>query len=128
MEQLLRLTVICIISVGVSLLIKKNQPEFSFILGTCTAIFSLYCVFKLYQQLDQYFMRWKSLISVSTDYFIPLLKCFGISVISQFGVNLCKDAGHSAVACGLELCGNLAAVCCVLPLINHLFSLIEDLL
>lgn len=128
MEYIVKLIAVCVVSVCVSLLLKKNQPELSFILGTCTAMFCLFCVVDLYRQISYRLEQWESLIALSGEYFIPLMKCLGISIVSQFGVNLCKDAGQAAVASILELCGNVAAMCCVLPLIDHLFTLIEEIL
>ena len=110
------------------MLLKKNQPELSFVLGTCTALFSLFCVTDLYQQVSARIYQWQSVVVLSGEYFLPLMKCLGISIVSHFGVNLCKDAGQAAVASGLELCGNMAAMCCVLPLIDHLFTLIKEIL
>lgn len=128
MEYIIKLIAVCVVSVCVTLLLKKNQPELSFILGTCTGIFVLYCMVDLYQQISVHLEQWERLIALSGEYFIPLMKCLGISIVSQFGVNLCKDAGQVAAASGIELCGNMAAICCVLPLIDHLFALIEEIL
>ena len=128
MEYIAKLIAVSVISVCVSLLLKKNQPELSFIIGTCTAIFTLFCMFDIYQQISQRLEQWECLIALSGEYFVPLMKCLGISVVTQFGMNLCKDAGQAAVASGLEICGNMAALSCILPLIDHLFSLIEGIL
>lgn len=127
MEVVLQLTSICIVSVCFSLLLKKNQPEVAFLLGTCTVLFLLFRIGEIYRQMMQYIEQWKSLIILSDEYFKPLLKCLGVSLVSHFGVNLCKDAGYSAIAGGLELSGNMACVWCIIPLIGHLFSLIEGL-
>ena len=128
MEYIAKLIAVSVISVCVSLLLKKNQPELSFIIGTCTAIFTLFCMIDIYQQISQRLEQWERLIALSGEYFVPLMKCLGISVVTQFGMNLCKDAGQAAVASGVEICGNMAALCCILPLIDHLFSLVEGIL
>lgn len=128
MEYIIKLIAVCVVSVCVSLLLKKSQPELSFVLGTCTALFCFFCAFDLYRQISDRIEQWEGLIALPGEYFIPLMKCLVISIVSQFGVNLCKDAGQAAVASILELSGNVAAMCCILPLIDHLFTLIEEII
>ena len=128
MEYVLKLTIICVISSLFSLLLKKTQPESAFLLGTCSVIFSTFCVLEIFQQIRDQFDQWKTILCFTSEYFTPLFKCLGISIVSNLGVGLCKDAGQSAAASCLELCANFAAIWCMLPLINHLFSIIEDLI
>lgn len=111
-----------------SLLIKKSNPELALLLGAAAAIFCMFAAVRLCQQIGQQIQQWNRLTLLSGTFFVPLIKCLGISVVSQLGTNLCKDAGQSAAAMGLEICGNAAAAWCLLPLVNHLFTLIEELL
>lgn len=128
MEYIIKLSLICIISGVFSLLLKKTNPEMALLLGTCTVIFSFYCFTDLYYEVSNQLKQWQDNLMFPKEYFVPLVKCLGIAIVTQFGINICKDAGQSAVAMGLQLCGNVATALCILPLLDHLFSIIEGLI
>lgn len=128
MDYILKLTAVCVITVIFSQLLKKNQPEMVLILGTCITIFSLFWIIDIYHGFVIRFKKWEYIVDLLNDYIMPLIKCFAISVISQYSVNLCKDAGQGAVASCLEVCSNIAVIWCVAPLFEQIFAIIEDLL
>jgi len=128
MENILKLTAVCLITVIFSQLLKKNQPEMALILGTCVAIFSVFWIVDLYHGFVMRFKKWEYIMNLTNDYIMPLMKCFAISVISQYSVNLCKDAGQGAVASCLEVCCSMAIIWCIAPLFEQIFAIIEELL
>lgn len=128
MEYIIKLTAICIVAGIFSLLIKKINPEFSLLIGTCTAVLCLYFCVHFYCFIIEQFNEWQGLVLLQKEYFAPLMKCLGISIVSRMGVGLCKDAGQTAAATGLELCSSAASVYCLIPLINHLFMILENML
>lgn len=128
MEYILKLFAICVTAAVFSLTIRKTNPELSLLLGVATAILCIISVVDLFHIINEQLEKWNESTMISYAFFIPMIKCLGISVLSQFGINICKDAGQSASAMALELCGNTAAVWCLLPLINQLFDLLEDML
>ena len=128
MEYILKLSAISIIAATFALIVKKTNAEIAFILGTCTAVMVIFCSLNLFYELIAQLKRWEESLSISFSYFMPLLKCTAISIISQLGSNLSKDAGQNAVAVGLELCGNFVSAICLIPIIEQLFSVIRNLL
>ena len=128
MEYILKLSAVCIVSATFTLLIKKVNSEIALLIGTCTAIFCVFSAIEIYREIDQYLQQWQTLSMLKREYFVPLFKCLGISIVSQLGCNVCKDAGQSAVAAALDFCGNIGCVLCLLPLINHMLNLLKSLL
>ena len=125
MEYIIKLSAVCIIASVFSLVIKKVNPEFSLLLGIFTSVFCLFCIIKMYNSFLNYIRDWLRIVNIETEYFKPLLKCFGISVISKFTTGVCKDAGQTSIASVLELCCNIASVWCLIPLIQHLFDIFK---
>ena len=128
MEYIIKFTAICITAAIFSLVIRKNNPEFALMIGAAVAVLCVWGAIELLQSVYAQIEQWLDTSLLDEEFFAPLIKCLGISIVSQFGVGICKDAGQSAASAGLELCGNMAAVWCLLPLINYLFRLIEDML
>ena len=128
MEYILKITAVCIIAAVFSLVIRKSNPEFALLIGVAVALLCIWGVIELLQAVSQRIHQWLDASLMEQEFFVPLIKCVGISIVSQFGIGICKDAGQSAAAVGLELCGNITAAWCLLPLIEHLFRMIEDML
>ena len=60
--------------------------------------------------------------------FGALLKALGIVLIGRITADLCKDAGESAIASGVELAVKTAVLLTALPLLNRLLSLLQEVL
>ena len=128
MSLVCKAAAICTASVVFALVIKKTNPELALLLGLVTALMCLWMGAELLRTLTAQLKAWQSGSLISWSYFMPLGKCVAISFVTQIGTGLCRDAGHSAAAVTLELCGNLASVWCLIPLIQELLGILEDLL
>lgn len=128
MELVGKAAAICTASVLFALVIKKTNPELSLLLGLVTALVCVYFGAELLSGIMEQLRAWQTGSLMDWNQFIPLGKCVVISLVTQMGTGLCKDAGHSAAATALELCGNLASVWCLLPLMEGLLGILEGLL
>ena len=57
-----------------------------------------------------------------------LLRSAGIAVAAELGAQLCRDAGESALAAGLETAGSVCAMLAALPLLERALSLLGELM
>lgn len=57
----------------------------------------------------------------------PVLRCVGLSIITRFASSLCRDAGSSAAAEGLEAAGTAAALFTASPLFLAVLKLVRQL-
>ena len=124
----MKMSAVTITAAVLSLVVRKNNPEMALVFGLMTAVVCIWGLSDLLGSLIEKIRQWQYNGLIAQEFFTPLLKCLGISLVSQLGVGVCKDAGQSAAATGLELCGSVAAAWCLLPLIEHLFGLFEDML
>lgn len=128
MEYIMKMTAVAITAAVFALVIRKNNPEMALLLGVMMSVLCLVGLADVLTLLVQKVQQWQFNGLIAREYFVPLLKCLGIAFVAQFGSAVCKDAGQSAAATGLELCGSVTAAWCLLPLIEHLFGLFEDML
>jgi len=104
--------------------IKAQRPEiaiqisiaagiivFTMILGKISAVIEL---------LNSYAER----ININTVYISTLLKIVGIAYIAEFGAEVCKDAGESAIASKVELAGKVVIIVLAVPILTSLMDLI----
>ena len=103
-----------------TLTLKKDQPAFAFLVSVCTAA-GLLAVAA--QQL-QPFVDWLRSLEVYFQGQSPavLLRVLGIALVAQFAADLCREAGLTAAATAVDLCGRLLALLQALPLLRTLLD------
>lgn len=111
-----------------ALFLKEIRSPFSdFIsLGTCIliAFFGLRrldLVVEMINSMQQY-------ITLKTAWFEILLKITGITYLSDFSANLCKDAGYSAIAGQIEIFGKISVLAISSPIILALVETLHSFL
>jgi stage III sporulation protein AD len=95
-------------------------------LATCILIIfyslsKLSSVFEMINMMSNYFSEQK-------DYFRILLKIIGITYISDFASNICRDAGNSAIAGQIEIFGKISILAISSPIILALLETVYGLL
>lgn len=111
----------------ISLLLKKNAPELGLALSLAVCLIGAGLAMELFSQLREVIDLAREQTGLSPAIVSPVLKCVGIGVVTRLATDLCKDAGQSAVASTVELCGAACAVVTALPLIRSLLQMIGDL-
>ena len=67
-------------------------------------------------------------VSLDTSYIAILVKMIGITYVSEFSANLCKDAGYQAVAGQIEMFGKLSILVISMPVLLVLLETIGEFL
>ena len=111
----------------ISLLLKKNAPELGLALSLAVCLIGAGLAMELFAQLREVIDLAREQTGLSPAIVSPVLKCVGIGVVTRLAADLCKDAGQSAVASTVELCGAACAVVTALPLIRSLLQMIGEL-
>lgn len=110
-----------------SLVIKKSNPELSLMLGILAALMAVFYAGRAVTPVVDLVGELSEGAPLASSFYVPVLKCLGIGIVTQLAVGICKDAGQAAAATGVELCGTAAAVLCTLPLIRSILTMIGEL-
>ena len=105
-------------------LLKRGQKEIALLFSLAAAVLVFLCILPQIETLTSTFREWAEL-SGMPEVFGALLKALGIGRITA---DLCKDAGESAIASGVELAVKTAVLLTALPLLNRLLSLLQEVL
>ena len=113
--KILEILSLAVLGVTLAVLIRPFRPEMSMIVGVATGlILLLYAVGEftgLIGSLRQLALDY----GLDTRYIGILLKIIGIAYAAQFGAQICKDAGETAVAGKVELCGRVMILAAAVP-------------
>ena len=70
----------------------------------------------------------QSSISIQSSYIQVLLKIIGITYISEFAADICRDAGYSAVAGQIGIFAKLSILAVSIPIVTALLETIQSFL
>lgn len=122
---------ICVIGVTGALLsiyLKNVRPEYGILisLAVCTIII-IYSISRL-GQIIQYLEKINKYMNIDKSYYVILLKMIGITYISEFSADICKDSGHQAMAAQIQIFGKLTIMAVSMPVFINLMDTIYALL
>ena len=114
---------ISLIILVISTMIKKYYPEF-FISFEIIFISIVYVILipdtqNIVNELKHLF----ELAKISTDLQSSLLKILGICIISQIGIDICKDSGSISLANNISLFGKLSMILASIPIFKNFLNM-----
>lgn len=119
---------LAILGAALALTIRPFRPELAMIVGLVTGlIVLLFAVGELTGLLDS-LRGLAAQYGIQGTYVSVLLKIIGIAYAAQFGAQVCTDAGESAIAGKVELCGRILILAAAVPVAAATISTAAGLL
>nr|WP_092067317.1 stage III sporulation protein AD [Dendrosporobacter quercicolus]NSL46521.1 stage III sporulation protein AD [Dendrosporobacter quercicolus DSM 1736]SDL54088.1 stage III sporulation protein AD [Dendrosporobacter quercicolus] len=110
------------------LIIRRERPELAVQLSlTLATIIFLLILNKISVVLDL-FRDLAEKASISQLYLNTLLKIIGIAYITEFGAQVCRDAGEGAIAGKIEFAGKVLVMVMAIPIIALVLDTIVRLI
>ena len=106
---------IALIGTCAAVLLRAVRPEYAVPVGIVTAVLLLLSGLNSLKPVSE------TIRKLFGDYGVPsavpaaVLKIVGLSYLTEFGVNVCRDAGQTAIAGNLEFGGKVLILTCALP-------------
>lgn len=110
------------------LLLKDTKREFSFILAAACGIILFIAVADDLYSVARSIYNLSSQVSNINTYISLMMKILGISLIAQFVVDLCRDAGENALASQTEIASKVLILIMTLPLFETVINIVTGLL
>lgn len=117
-----------IIAVSLIIILKNQKPEIALICVIASSIIMLAFIF---DELKSVISLINFLIlnsSIDSSYIKIILKVIGISYLVEFGKDICKDAGESAIANKIEMAGKVIVVSVSIPVIASLIEIVSQII
>lgn len=111
-----------------ALQIKSVKPEFAVYLSIGTSVILLFLAVEKLAVVVESIKLIQSSISVQTAYIQVLLKIIGITYISEFASDICRDAGYSTIAGQIGVFSKLSILAVSMPIISALLDTIHEFL
>ena len=122
--------IIKIVGIGISSLIiaiilKQYRPEFWIYISIFAGIIILMLVMDKITGIINMLTSIASKSNINTTFILLLLKITGISILAEYAISLCKDAGEVAIANKVDLGSKIIIISMSIPIIT---SILENIL
>ncbi len=128
MELIIRLGALAVLAALLALLLKGKQGELGLLLALAGLAALFFALAEPFGELLAFLRTLSEGTGLDAAVFTPLYKILGIALVARLGGQLCRDAGESALAAGLETAGGVCAMLAALPLLERALSLLEELM
>ena len=119
MEQLLS---IALIGACTATLLGGLRREYAVFAGIATAVLLLVLSLGHVAFVRETLSRLTDTYGVPQAILLSVCKIIGLAYLTEFGVNICRDAGQTAIAGNLELGGKALILACALPSVTTLIE------
>ncbi len=126
-QELFQILILGLLGVILTAVLKRHSGELSILLSIGTTVIMAIYFFRLLQPVLSFVEELRELTGLDRSLFEPVLKCLGIGLLSQFSVNLCTDAGQTAIGRTIQVSGCILCLYVALPLFRGVLSLMGSL-
>lgn len=128
MEIVLKVCAAALTAALSALVLKKQAPEQAMLLSLACGALILWMLSDAFGEFARAWDRLALRVPYADEILPPLFKALGISVLTHFSAELCRDGGQSALAARVELAGSAGCVLVMLPLAERALELIGEML
>lgn len=126
--DIIKIILIALLAVSLTLIVKQVKPELAMLVSliTITIIFA-FCLDKIGQVIDL-ITRLSQNSGIPTEFLTIVLKIIGIAYLTEFGANICKDVGESAVAAKIQFAGKCVIMLLGMTIIGNFVDTLTKLI
>lgn len=125
----LAIIAIALTATVIAVFLKDSRlPVMALLVSLAAGAIILLRILPAFSSLWQSLSRMGAEIGVDAYYLELLLKIIALAYLSEFGAQLCRDAGQGAAALKVEMAAKLCVVMLALPILGALTSSVLSLL
>lgn len=108
--------------------LKKEKSEYSTMISitVCVAVFA-FLINKI-QVVFTFAERLESMLSIDSSYVGIILRMIGIAYVAGFVIDICKDAGYTAIGSQIEIFAKISILVVSLPVLLTFLEVIGNIL
>lgn len=126
--EIFQIVGLALVATILSVLLRNQKPELALQISIVTGVaiflvmaFKISAVITLLQNLA-------NKINIDLVYLNTILKIVGISYITSFGAEVCRDAGESSIASKIEFAGKILIMILAIPILMAVLEIIVKIM
>lgn len=123
-NDIIGISIIALVSISLSVMLKKDRPDFSFLLSVCAGIIILLMILPTASNAVSMILNISDIAGINSEYIVVIIKSCVIAMVTGTTASTCRDQGFSSLALKMEIAGRITIIILALPVINTLFNTI----
>lgn len=120
--------IIGVIGAVLAVQLKAGKSEYAVYAGMAVSLVLFSFIIERLGSLVRTIEQLSGYINIDAGYFSTMMKMIGITYISQFSADICKDAGYQTIAGQIEIFGKLTILALGMPVLLALLETIQEFL
>ena len=126
--DIFRVTGIGLSAMVLAVLLRGQRPETAIQISLLASAVIFFITVPYIRSLTALFAEISNRIGVDIKYITLVMKVIGIAYVTQFGAELCRDAGEGSIASGIELAGKVVIMTMSMPVMYRLLEVVEQIM
>ncbi len=122
---ILQVVGLAVLSTILIIVIKQQRPEIAFLLSIITGIIILILIIGQVALVIELLNQLARKAQIDMLYFNTIIKIIGIAYIGEFGAEITRDSGETALASKIELAAKILIMIIAIPI---MLTLIETII
>ncbi len=128
MDEIIKIIAIGLISLVIIIILKQYKPEFTIYISIIAGLLLIYLVINRLEGIISLLKAISNKSGINNQFLELLLKITGIAFLTEFAINICKDAGETAIASKIEIGCKVVIVSMSIPIFSNLLEIITKLI
>ncbi len=125
---MIKIAMISLCALILIVILKRTNKEFAFILTIAAAVILFGLIIDDFIEVIKRIYALSSELEGANSYIMLMVKILGITLITQFIIDLCRDSGENALASQTEITSKILILVMVMPLFEAVMNVISGLL
>lgn len=128
MPTILKITALAVTAALCAVTVKKHVPELGIVLAMAAGALLLGFALEALGQVAAVLDRLADMTGLEPAVLSPVVKTVGISLVTRWTAEICRDAKEGGIASFVETAGAALALLTALPLVEAVLSMVSELL
>ena len=121
--DIMKIVMTGIIAALLAVVLREEKPETAFAVSLLTGLVIFVFVITKLNSVMTVFKHFAAKANIDILYFSTILKVIAIAYITEFGAQICRDAGEGAIAAKVEFAGKVLIMVIAIPILAALMDI-----
>jgi len=126
--EIMQIVGLALVAAVLLVLIRQNKPELAVQLSIAFGVIVFLFMLGKIATVVSLFRDLAARANVNVFYLSTLFKIIGVAYVAEFGAQVCRDAGESAVAAKVEFAAKILVMVLAIPIIVAILETVIRLL
>lgn len=121
--DIMKIVMVGIIATVLAVLLREERPEIAVVISIVTGLVIFIFIISKLNSVMSVLKYFAAKANIDVLYFSIILKVIAIAYITEFGAQICRDAGEGTIASKVEFAGKVLIMVLAIPILAALMDI-----